>query len=305
MNKGFQVGWWLAVITIAAMYSVALPLTFLFPDLNEYVVSIIGETALLLPVAIGIFYAKRNGVTPADALGIKKFNPMILPGAVLLTLGAQYFITYATMPVQTVLIIMFGSETATSQIMIPQNTGEFIIAFTALCIAAPVFEELLCRGVIMKLFERYGFAVSLISSSLVFTVLHFEARSFIPIFFLGLLFGVFRHCTGSVFLTMILHAVNNFTSLCQLTFVPSDSLGAIGIIITILAVLFPVILYVTFVKSKHYYNFYVLNTKSEKTGFSVAALVLFITFAGFNLLLFLQRLINGECLNEINILLGK
>ena len=47
-----------------------------------------------------------------------------------------------------------------------------------------------------------------------------------------------------------------------------------------------------------------VNMTSEKTGFSVGALICAIMFFGYNLLLFLTRLVNGDCLREIYNLIG-
>ena len=304
MNKGFQVGWWIAIVTVASINLIALALLYVTPGLNEYVYSLVGEAAILIPISLGCFYATKSGVTNRETLALRKFSPLLLPGALLLTATAQYFITTITLPIQTILIIMFGADTATSQMMIPGTVGEFILAFFTLCIVAPVLEELLLRGVIVKLFERYGFLVCLISSSLIFALLHFELRSFIPIFFIGLLFGLFRLGTGSVFLTIILHSVNNFLSLCQLTF-SNDINNAVSIGLIILAtILFPVLFWLTFIKGKRFFKFSSPLLESKKTGISVAAILSIVCFLGYNFLLFLQRLINGECLNDFLMLLG-
>ena len=213
MNKGFQIGWWLISLTVFVIFGVS----YIGMDWEgQYLSSVILECGVLIPLFLGILYARKYDKDIYNVLGIKKFPISIIPMALLLTAGAQYFITYITIPVQSLLIIMFGSETATSQMLVPKNFMEFLGAFLSICIVAPIVEELLCRGVLMKLFERYGAAVALISSSLAFTLLHFEARSFFQIFFVGALFGIFRLYTGSVLITILMHSFNNLLSLCQL-----------------------------------------------------------------------------------------
>lgn len=206
------------------------------------------------------------------------------------------------MPLQMVLVVMFGSETATSQMAVPQNLSEFLDVFAAICIIAPVIEELLCRGILMKLFSRYGSAAAVISSSLAFTLLHFEARSFFQIFFLGMLFGIFRLYTGSVFVTMLMHSFNNFLSLCQMMLLNDGEFGILTGILLFSAVLFPLVLYLTFTKERKHIGY--INMTKEKTGFSVGALICAVVFFGYNLLLFLIRLLNGDCLNEIYNMIG-
>ena len=299
MNKGFQIGWWLITAAICVIFSVS----YIGMDLQgQYLPSILIECGVLLPIAIGILYAKKYNDNLFDILGIQRFSVHIIPLALLLTAGAQYFITYVTIPVQTILIIMFGSETATSQMIAPQNALEFLKAFISICVIAPVVEELLCRGILMKLFERYGAAVAIVSSSLAFTLLHFEARSFFQIFFVGMLFGVFRLYTGSVFITILMHSFNNLLSLFQLMLMQNNQIWILNITIILLAFMFPFILYFTFTKGRKYFGY--VKTTKEKTGFSFGALICGVAFIGYSLLLFLIRFVNGECLQEIYKLIG-
>ena len=299
MNKGFQVGWWLIVITIGVIYCVS----FFGADIDgQYLPSIILEGGVLIPIIIGILYGKKHNIGVRDMLAFEKFPIKILPVALLLTLGAQYFITYITLPVQSILVVMFGAETNTSQMIGPKNLIEFIQAFIALCIIAPLIEEILCRGVLMKLFERYGAAVAIVSSSLAFTLLHFEARSFFQIFFVGALLGVFRLYTGSIFVTVLMHSFNNLLSFIQIILIEHHAFTVLGIVIVLLALLFPIILYFTLTKGRKYFGY--VNMTKEKTGFSVGALICAVMFLGYNLLLFLTRLVNGDCLRELYNLIG-
>ena len=299
MNRGFQVGWWLIVITVGVIFSVG----FLGINLEgQYLPSIIVESGVIIPIIIGILYGKKHNNSVRDMLGIERFPVKILPVALLLTLGAQYFITYITLPVQSLLVVMFGADTQTSQMIAPRNAWEFIQAIAALCIVAPIIEELLCRGVLIKLFERYGAGVAIISSSLAFTLLHFEARSFFQIFFVGALFGVFRLYTGSVLVTVLMHSFNNLLSLMQIVLMEHDQFTVLGILIVVLAVLFPFILYFTFTKGRKYFGY--VNMTREKTGFSVGALICAVMFFGYNFLMFFMRLMNGDCLRDFYSLIG-
>ena len=298
MNKGFQVGWWLIVITIFIIFGVSC----IAADWEgQYFPTILLEVGVIIPILLGVLYAKKNN-SIKDILGIEPVPIHILPLALLLTAGAQYFITYITMPVQSLLIVMFGSDTATSQILVPNNILEFIKAFFAICVVAPIIEELLCRGVLIKLFERYGASVAIVSSSLAFTLLHFEARSFFQLFFVGALFGVFRLYTGSVLITILMHSFNNLLSLCQLILFKQGHVSLLNIIILGLAILFPFIIYYTFTKGRNYFGY--VNMMKEKTGFSLGALLCGVMFIGYNLLLFIIRFLNGDCLRDLLFLIG-
>ncbi len=299
MNKGFQVGWWLIVITVGVIFAVSY---FGINLEGQYLPSIIVESGVLIPILIGIIYGKKHNNSVRDMLGIEKFSIRILPVALLLTLGAQYFITYITLPVQSLLVVMFGADTQTSQMLAPKSIVEFIQAFVVLCVIAPLIEEFLCRGVLIKLFERYGAGVAIISSSLAFTLLHFEARSFFQMFFVGALFGVFRLYTGSVFVTIIMHSFNNLLSLLQIILMEHSHFSVLTIVILIFAFLFPVILYLAFTKGRKHFGY--VNMTREKTGFSVGALICAVMFFGYNFFVFFIRFVNGDCLRDLYNLIG-
>lgn len=299
VNKGFQVGWWLIAITVFIILGIS------FVGISwegQYLPSVVLECIIIIPIMIGIWYAKRYEKSTKEILGIRKFSLKLLIPALLLTAGGQYFITYITMPIQSLLIIMFGAETATSQMVPPQSISEFIGAFITVCVVAPIVEELLCRGVLIKLFERYGTVVALVSSSLAFAMLHFEARSFIQLVFVGGLFGIFRLYTNSVLVTIIMHSFNNLLSLCQLMLLEGNNFSSLTIAIMLIALLFPFVFFFTFKKWRKYFDY--VRTKSQKTGFSAGALICTIIFFSYSLILFLTRLINGDCLKDLYLLIG-
>ena len=304
MNKGFQVGWWLIAITVVIMYAGVM----LVGEQNTYLASAIGELFILIPIVIGIIYAKKHKSTVNQTLALKKFSPKLLVGACFLIIGAQYFITYTTLYLQSILMILFGIETATSQLVIPDSIPDMLVMVISICFVAPVVEEFLCRGVLIKLFERYGFAASLISSSFAFAFLHFDGRSFIQIFFLGLLLGVFRLCTGSVWITVIMHALNNGLGVLQLILLNSGKydafLNVMTVCLLLLGVLFPFIMYMMFTRGVKYFPPINISFEKKRTGFSLAALIMGILFVAVNVVVVLLRFANGDIFADFNMLIG-
>ncbi len=75
---------------------------------------------------------------------------------------------------------------------------------------APLFEEWLCRGLVLRgLMKKTGPVWAIVISSAFFAVLHMNPWQAIPAFALGLLFGYVYYRTGSLKLTMLMHFVNN------------------------------------------------------------------------------------------------
>ena len=98
--------------------------------------------------------------------------------------------------------------------LLPSDDGHGIgrgvwAAFTAI-VSAPIFEELLCRGVLFEVLNRrWGVKVSILVSALFFGLLHFSPANAIVAMVAGLIFGVLYVRTSSLYITIIIHAVNN------------------------------------------------------------------------------------------------
>ena len=77
-------------------------------------------------------------------------------------------------------------------------------------IFAPLFEEWLCRGLVLRgLLKSMSPGSAIAVSAVFFAVLHMNPWQAIPAFCLGLLFGYVYYRTGSLKLTMLMHCVNN------------------------------------------------------------------------------------------------
>jgi membrane protease YdiL (CAAX protease family) len=78
---------------------------------------------------------------------------------------------------------------------------------------APVFEEAFFRGFLFEGFRRArtGIIGAIIITSLTWSLLHIQYEPFhmATIFVLGLLYGIVRYKTGSLWSTFIMHAFNN------------------------------------------------------------------------------------------------
>ena len=78
---------------------------------------------------------------------------------------------------------------------------------------APLFEEWLCRGLVLRgLLGRMKPVWAITVSALFFAVLHANPWQAIPAFILGALFGYVYYRTGSLKLTMLMHCANNTLS---------------------------------------------------------------------------------------------
>jgi len=100
-----------------------------------------------------------------------------------------------------------------------RNDGALWLLILALCVAAPVSEELLARGFLYRGWSESFLQVpgAIVLSSAVWTTMHmqYEWYFFGEVFCLGLWFGYLRYRSGSTWLTIVLHGLNNFGAVLQ------------------------------------------------------------------------------------------
>lgn len=89
--------------------------------------------------------------------------------------------------------------------------GTVWINFLCVSIFAPIFEEWLCRGMVMRGLLHNGARPvwAIVVSSIVFAVIHANPWQAVPALLLGALFGLVYYKTGSLKLTMLMHFTNN------------------------------------------------------------------------------------------------
>jgi uncharacterized protein len=100
-----------------------------------------------------------------------------------------------------------------------QADGALWLLVIAFCVAAPMSEEFLARGFLYRGWSESSLRPvgAIILSSLAWTALHLQYDWFFfgEVFSIGLLFGYLRHRTGSTWVTIVLHGLNNLAATVQ------------------------------------------------------------------------------------------
>ena len=92
-------------------------------------------------------------------------------------------------------------------------------AFMKVAIIAPIVEELIFRGLILKGFRRnYNSFTAVFMSALLFALFHLNPWQFPATFVLGLLLGWIVIRTNSIVLAILGHSINNFLVLLSITY---------------------------------------------------------------------------------------
>lgn len=89
-----------------------------------------------------------------------------------------------------------------------------IILIFSVSVVAPIYEEIIFRGILLKgMSKKINPTIALVISSLFFAIVHMSIPQGINAFFLGLVLGFIYLKTGSIYLSIFAHFVNNILAL--------------------------------------------------------------------------------------------
>lgn len=108
-----------------------------------------------------------------------------------------------------------SANTHLASLMTPCSPSIAAFRIFVVAILAGFVEELFMRGTLQPIFIRLTNNVhwGIFLTAGTFSLLHFSPILFFPIFLYGLLFGYWRHYTGSIFPGVALHIINNLLTL--------------------------------------------------------------------------------------------
>lgn len=159
---------------------------------SVFLCAMVSQPLILLLVLL--YRSIRRGRWVGIKISVNGFNPSVLLWGVLLIISSVVVIE----PLMDMLPAM----------KVPEGRGVYMIL--ALLVVAPIFEELLCRGVILEAVRsRYSAWVGCVVSAVIFAVMHVEPQAVLNAFVLGLLLGYVYLRTNSIFAPIILHSINN------------------------------------------------------------------------------------------------
>ena len=159
------------------------------------------------------FIRLRKGIPAWNYLGLKRFKKEEFIRWLLGMFAVMFFFDFLSWAI--------GRPLIPSVMVDAYETAGFAPAFfIAIIVAGPIFEEVLFRGFAFKgiAYSRLGTTGALWYTSIFWTVMHVQYDPFgmVNVLALGLLFGAARLKTGSTYLTLSLHCLNNLASTVQI-----------------------------------------------------------------------------------------
>lgn len=220
-----------AVIGFIVLFFMGIPLdtTMQDPVVRGKAMAVFYFAAMSLTLFGVIFYRnRRGGHGPIAHFSARGLNPVLLIWGFALVLAIGVVIEP---------IISLLPDPPYSAL------GRGFWTVVSITVFAPLFEEALCRGVVLEsLRAKYGVVVALLISSLFFGILHFYPAQVVGASVLGFVLGYVYIVTRSLWAPIILHAANNTLAYVLLVVFPdkkqlSDLVGGSAyMVIYILAV---------------------------------------------------------------------
>lgn len=195
----------------------------LAPVLTALGLSSVAAIGVINLFAIGVFplglaLAQRGTTLPEVA----PLRPVTLAqtGAIITTvLGLTIILSEIDNLVR--LLLPMPAELSAYMMQLVSGQGGMLGSLFTIVVVAPVTEETLFRGIILRGFlSRYGVATAIAASSLLFALIHLNPWQFSSALIAGALFAWWRVRTGSLTPGLIGHAVINGVPLLAITLLP-------------------------------------------------------------------------------------
>lgn len=203
---------------------------------NLMTIQIAAQIAMLLVFGLWYYFAYGRKKRPETAEKPRGFHvALIVLLGLILQLGIGSVLS---------LIEIFAPKALEhyNELMELMGLGEMSLpVMIAVSIMAPLSEEVLCRGVILRLAEKVSpkFWVANVIQALAFGILHANLVQGIYAFLLGLLLGYIYGKYRNIWLCMLLHASMNCSSFIVSPFYslfPEGSLAAVFAVILVVSI---------------------------------------------------------------------
>ena len=184
----------------------------LFIDYNNIIEQLISFSIICTFLIISIFII--NLKIEYSSFGLLKTNTRYLLWIPIIYLIILILFTLILPIWELILTKFLGIEIEPQEILLELNNIDnplhlSLFIFTSVIIA-PVYEELLFRGIVLpKLLNRFSHIKSIIISSMIFSILHFHFPALLPLFILSVVLSYLYLITGSLWSSIFLHALFN------------------------------------------------------------------------------------------------
>ena len=177
---------------------------------SEVLIATLNAVCKIINLAIPIYVVLKFSPSHGLPFSLKKINRKYYLYFLPLVLFAAT-ITSAFSGVLKSSLEKIGA-TSPEAMNLPDSHFAILITFISICVIPAIGEEILFRGAIQGILRSGGQWFSIITSSLLFTLLHSDLSQFPSIFLLSVFLGYAAAYTGSIRISIAMHFANNSLS---------------------------------------------------------------------------------------------
>lgn len=114
-----------------------------------------------------------------------------------------------------------GFEYSLPSSEVPSGIFGFMISFLSTAVEPALMEEFAMRGIVLGIFRRYGDGFAIVSSAVIFGLMHGNFSQIPFAFLVGLVLGFIRVKSDSLWIACAVHSLNNFIAVI-FDYIPSS-----------------------------------------------------------------------------------
>ena len=175
------------------------------PALIQLIDMISGHLAMLLPFVLFAFLCKAPF---SVVLPFRSFCSSVAAPGLFIAMGVSVIGLFASQ-LLSLFMSFLGFSPILPDITFPDTPAAAMLYLLNLTLFGPLVEEMVFRGIVMNTLRRFGDSFALLISSLLFAFIHMNLTQMPNAFLMGLVMGYFVLCTGSLWVGVLIHAVNN------------------------------------------------------------------------------------------------
>ena len=215
------IGWFLLGALLGGIVELVMGLFMSQQALLDYSMIVVYPVQFLPAMVYAASQSRKNMMfDPGYVLDNKHFSPyglgLLILVTVVMTFASMFAFdlpNYWNMQLTNRSSFLAKAYETFMELMKQVTGGPFWSSFLVVAIFAPIFEEWMCRGMVLRgLLTKMKPFWAIIISAAFFAIIHANPWQALNAFLIGLVMGYVYYKTGSLILTMIIHFVNNGTA---------------------------------------------------------------------------------------------
>ena len=257
IQKASKTAGWAILVLLLVSFLISLVYSFFTITNNLTLNKIINNSAtttalqvLISVVCFGVLFSivyKLNGYRISDLVSFKKTNKNLALPTFFFGVAFCAF-SNITASIMSSFFSSFGIDYSMPETQLPQGFFGFMLTFLGTAVVPAFVEEFAFRGLILGTLKKYGNGFAIITSSILFGLIHGNFGQIPFAFSVGLFLGYSTVITGSLRVAIGVHFFNNFISVFFNYFLNNISLETENLIYTVFLLL-SLVLGILFVKS--------------------------------------------------------